>query len=157
MAGEITGSVIYTDPTRQGTQGAVSASRQDNAIGIVLPLGKSEDGVFFKQSYTTLEAAKSNIKNLVLTMRGERIMHPTLGSGLWSLIMEPMQGNDFDEQVKNTIKENVKVWLPYINIDKLVVTINDSNNAVEIGMDISLKNDPQTKETVYFSISKGDI
>ena len=150
-------SVVYTDKTREGTQFAVSSSRQDTGVGIVLPLGKSEDGVFFKQSYTTLEAAKSNIKNLILTMQGERIMHPTLGSGLWRLIMEPMQGDDFTEQVKSTIRENVTVWLPYLNIDELIVTVNNANNAVEISMDISLKNDPQTKETVYFSISKGDI
>jgi len=150
-------AVIFTELGQQGKQFAFSSSRQDNAIGVVLPFGKSDDGIFFKQSFTTIEQAKSNIKNLILTMRGERIMHPTLGSGLWSLIMEPMVGDEFTDQIKTTIRENVKVWLPYINIDNLVVTINDANNSVTIGMDISLKNDPQTKDTMNFSISKGDF
>ena len=150
-------SVIYTEKGQPGQQFAVSSSRQDNAIGIVLPIGKAEDGGFFKQSFTTIDQAKSNIKNLILTMRGERIMHPTLGSGLWNLIMEPMTGDDFIESIKTTIRENVKVWLPYISIDTLEVTVNNDNNAIEIAMDISLKNDPETKDTINFSISKGDI
>jgi len=150
-------SVIFKDLSTPGKQFAVSSSRLDNAVGIVLPIGKATDGVFFKQSYTTLEQAKSNIKNLILTTRGERLMHPTLGSGLWNLIFEPMQGDDFAEQVKTTIRENVNIWLPYISLDRLVVTVNNENNSVVIGMDISLKNDPQTKDTIYFSISTGDL
>jgi len=150
-------AIIFTDLSKRGAQYAFSSSRQDQGIGIVLPIGKSNDGGFFKQSFTTIEAVKSNIKNLILTARGERIMHPTLGSGLWNLIFEPMQGDEFSEQVKSTIRENVRVWLPYVSIDKLEVTTDDSNNAVIINMDLSLKNDPQTRDTLYFSISKGDI
>ena len=148
---------IYTSYDNPGTQFAVSSSRPDNAIGIVLPLGKSEDGVFFKQSFTTLDAAKSNIKNLILTMRGERLMHPTLGSSIWNVIMEPMQDDTFQESINVTIRETVKTWIPYINIDTLDITTNDENNSVEIAMTISLKNDPQTSSTLYLSISKGDI
>ena len=150
-------ATIFTELGLAGKQFAHSSSRQDNAIGIVLPIGNAADGSFFKQSFTTIEQAKSNIKNLILTMRGERIMHPTFGSGLWNLIMEPMVGDEFTTQIKTTIRENVKVWLPYISIDNLNIEINVHNNAVEIGMDISLKNDPQTKDTMNFSISKGDI
>jgi phage baseplate assembly protein W len=153
----ITGSIVHISEISQGTQFAVSSSRQDNGIGVVLPIGKSADGMFFKQSYTTIDAAKSNIKNLILTMRGERIMHPTLGSGLWSLIFEPMQGEGAEDAVKQTIIENVRVWLPYISIDKLEVVFKEDNNAVEILMELSLKNDPQTKDTLYLNISKGDL
>ena len=150
-------AVIYTPKDSQGTQFAVSSSRPDVGIGIDLPIGKSETGIFFKQTYTTLSSAKANIKNLILTSRGERIMHPTLGSGLWNLIMEPMQGEEFEHLVSTTIRENVKTWLPYITIDKLDVGTNEDNNSVEIEMDISLKNDPLTKETIYLGISKGDL
>jgi len=150
-------SVIYTSLDTPSPQFAVSSSRTDVGIGIDLPIGKSNDGIFFKQTFTTLSAAKANIKNLILTMRGERIMHPTLGTGVWNSIMEPMQGTDFEHEISATIRENVAIWLPYINLSKLNVKANYDNNSVEISMNISLKSDPQTIETIHFSISKGDI
>ena len=51
------------------------------AIGITLPLQKGNGG-YFAQSYQTSEQVKSNIKNLILTRKGERLMHPTFGTDL---------------------------------------------------------------------------
>jgi hypothetical protein len=50
-------------------------------IGLQLPLGVHQDGVF-KQTQTLLEQTKSNIRNLLLTRRGERLGNPTFGSDL---------------------------------------------------------------------------
>ena len=47
------------------------------AIGITLPIQRGNGG-FFAQSYQTSEQVKSNIKNLILTRKGERIMQPDL-------------------------------------------------------------------------------
>lgn len=139
-------------------QFAVSQSISDQAIGVVLPFGKADNGVYFKQSFTTIDQAKSNIQNLILTIRGERIMHPTLGSGIWNTIFEPMTtGDELSIQLDSLIRESVAQWLPYINIDTLTVTFDGANNLVNIAMTISLKNDPQTKDTLELSISKGDI
>jgi len=139
-------------------QFAVSQSVSDQAIGVVLPFGKSNSGIYFKQSYTTIDQAKSNIQNLILTMIGERIMHPSLGSGIWNIIFEPMATSDeLSIQLDSLIRESIAQWLPYISIDSLTVTSDDANNAVNIAMTISLKNDPQTKSTMELSISKGDI
>ena len=135
MPTAITGSIVHVWEQSSGTQFAVSSSVRDTAIGIVLPIGNANNGSFFKQSYTTIDAAKSNIKNLILTMRGERIMHPTLGTGLWNLVFEPMQSGDTLEAVKATITDNVEFWLPYINLDDVDVTFNDGNNSIQIKID----------------------
>jgi hypothetical protein len=58
----------------------------DYAIGITLPLQLS--GNSFAQSYKTAEQAKSNIKNLLLTIKGERPMQPEFGSDLQNLIFD---------------------------------------------------------------------
>ena len=139
-------------------QFAVSSSASDQAIGVVLPFGKSDSGVYFKQSYTTIDQAKSNIQNLILTMTGERIMHPSLGSGIWNMIFEPMTTSDeLSLQLGSIIRESIATWIPYVNIDTLTITTDDPSNSVGIHMDISLKNDPQTKDSMDLSISKGDI
>jgi len=149
-------AIVFTSKDVPSRQFAVTASNSDAGIGVDMPIGKSDSGIFFKQTYTTLTAAKANIKNLILTSRGERVMHPSLGTGLWNLIMEPMENSELEHAIDTTIRENVKMWLPYIDISELHVTPDYDNNTVDIGMTISLKNDPQAKETIYFSISKGD-
>ena len=58
----------------------------DFAIGITLPIQIGNTA--FNQSFKTAEQASSNIKNLLLTKRGERIMQPNFGSGLQELLFE---------------------------------------------------------------------
>ena len=54
-------------------------------IGIDLPIRKSDGSEgYFASTSTTIEAVKNNIKNLLLTERGERIMQPFLGLNLRS-------------------------------------------------------------------------
>ena len=55
------------------------------AIGITLPIQKGNGG-YFAQSYQTSEQVKSNIKNLILTRKGERLMHPNFGTDLYNTL-----------------------------------------------------------------------
>ena len=57
----------------------------DYAIGITLPI-QNGNGGYFNQSFITSEQIKSNIKNLLLTKKYERVMQPELGSGLQDLL-----------------------------------------------------------------------
>lgn len=157
MAIPISGSIVHIVEAPTPDRYSVSGSRTDSGIGIMLPMGKSEEGLLFKQSFTTMQAAKSNVKNLILTMRGERVMHPTLGTSLWSLIMEPMDNDNAVESIKQTIRENVRIWLPYLNIDSLDVLLLPDDNKVNIQMELSLKNDPTTRDTMFLSVSKGEM
>ena len=62
-------------------------SDSDSKIGIVLPI-RSGQGGFFKQSSTLLEQTLSNIKNLLLTVKGERLGQPTFGSNIYNILFE---------------------------------------------------------------------
>ena len=61
-----------------------------------------------------LTRKKSNLKNLLLTKKGERVLQPNFGSGLQSLLFEPID-ETFETRVADTITESVSQWLPYIN------------------------------------------
>ena len=61
---------------------------EDYAVGLALPI--QINGVAFKQNYTEIEQLKSNIKNLLLTKRGERIMNPLFGAGVETVLFEPI-------------------------------------------------------------------
>jgi len=135
----------------------VSSSRMDNAIGILLPITQDSSGLYFQQSFTTLDQASTNIKNLVLTIKGERIMHPSLGTKIYNLLMEPM--TDFTQMqhiIDNTIRDAVNMWLPYINIDTVTTTFNQNQNMMNISIEFSLRNDPASLATLDIPISLGE-
>lgn len=95
----------------------------DFAVGLRLPL-KNGEGGFFEQNYTTFEQAKSNLRNLLLTKKGERLAQPDFGSGLQDIIFEPIDA-EFESKLEETITESVEYWLPYINIDEIDVDMRD--------------------------------
>ena len=85
---------------------------EEKAIGIVLPFGNnsttdsgySKDGTsssgisggtkpgidgstLFKSSYLTKDQVISNVRNLILTNKGERIMNPDFGTNIYNLYL----------------------------------------------------------------------
>jgi len=123
-------------------------------IGLKLPLMKNELG-YFKQTKTTLEQAVHNIKNLLLTIPGERVAQPEFGSRLHHILFEQI---DSEEQlfarVKDVIKEAIKIWLPYVIIDEINVAVdNRLQNNLNIAIKFSITLDPNRFETITFNIA----
>lgn len=110
----------------------------DFAVGLSLPL-KNGNGGFFEQNFTTFEQARSNLKNLLLTKRGERVLQPNFGSGLQDLLFEPID-EEFEGKLVDTITESVSTWLPYINIEDINVDMNNENkDNNRVGVEIKFK------------------
>jgi len=86
----------------------------DYAVGITLPIQIGNTA--FNQSFTTKEQVESNLKNLLFTKKGERIMQPEFGCGLQELLFQP-NDSDLEEQIEDTINDAVSFWLPYIRIN----------------------------------------
>jgi len=101
------------------------------AVGITLPIQKGETG-YFRQSFQTFEQVKSNIKNLLLTKKGERVLQPDFGSGIHDLLFNPAT-EKFEEDVENTINRALEKWLPYVILEDIDVNISkdytDNNQA----------------------------
>ena len=110
----------------------------DFAVGLSLPL-KNGNGGFFEQNFTTFEQAKSNLRNLLLTKKGERIAQPEFGSGLQDLIFEPID-SDFESRLEDTITESVEYWLPYISIDEIDIDMrNEFKDLNKVGIEIKFR------------------
>ena len=111
--------------------------------------GKKEQGGFHL-SYTTKEQASSNLRNLVLTSKGERIMHPNFGCNVWSTMFEHATP-ELISKLKVTIKKQVAIWLPYINL--MDVTIDSmENNRLNIAIDFALYNNTMDRETIVINV-----
>ena len=76
----------------------------NHAYGITYPVRTGS--TMFESTYNLVDAASSNIRNLLLTKKGERIMQPEFGTGLHQLLFEPMD-DEFESKVQKAIIESV--------------------------------------------------
>lgn len=122
----------------------------DFAYGITLPVQRGNTG-YFNQSFSVFEQAKANLKNLLLTNKGERIMQPNFGTGLQSLLFEQMS-DDFAARLEETITTNVNYWLPYINITQIDVEMTDEmkdRNTANMNIQFTVGNQIDLQEITF--------
>ena len=94
-----------------------------------LPLAlNSIDGIGLNKTFT--EVAKQNLKMVLLTNPGERIMDPGFGVGILSFLFEN-NINQVTTNIRDTINSQVQEYLPYISIDEITI-IKDSSISVSI-------------------------
>lgn len=125
----------------------------DVAIGIDLPMIGS-NGTFFKKTYTTIDQAYANAKNLLLTNSGERIMQPEFGANIRAFLFQNMTEDALDV-LKSNIESAFSRWLPYVGISKLETIPNDSRNTVFINMEIYLIGNDLDRRSLQLTVING--
>ena len=121
----------------------------DYAIGISLPLQVTGTG--FRQTYNTTDQIKSNIKNLLLTNKGERILQPEFGSGLQSILFD-FNDDDVATKIEDTINAAFEMWLPYVTIADIVVEQTDElkdRNRVSISLKFQVNGNIDLNEVTF--------
>jgi len=126
----------------------------DVAVGIKLPFGKPNG--LFSQSYTTEEQAVSNLKNLLLTRKGERVFQPEFGSNVYSRLFENIDIN-IESKLVDTLTEDINFWLPYIVIDNVDVNANQDRNSVRIELRFRVTEQGANQQIIIFFDSEGAV
>jgi phage baseplate assembly protein W len=108
---------------------------EDYAIGISLPIQIGNTA--FNQTITTGEQVKSNIKNLLLTKRGERVMNPLFGAGVETVLFEPIT-EEFEDKIQTIITNSVERYIPNVDIEEINVDMSNENKDKNL-VNISLK------------------
>lgn len=125
----------------------------DYAVGVSLPIQITN--VAFTQTFQTINQLKSNIKNLLLTVKGERLMHPEFGAGLYELLFD-MNSDDFNEAVENEITSALERWLPFVTVTEVVAeesNILKDRNQYNVSIKFSVGNSPELN-TVEFTVTE---
>ena len=126
----------------------------DTFIGISLPLDHGNQG-FFEKTKTTLQQTRTNIKNLLLTIRGERLGNPTFGSDLMRILFDQDDGG-LGDRIEETIRSSVSEWLPYVNIKSIKTTSDERNpNLLNVRLQFTIDVD-QNVETLDLDLTAGD-
>ena len=84
-------------------------------IGVAFPLDEEN---MFEGTQTVKEQVKSNLLNVLLTEKGERVNEPNFGVGLKSYLFEP---NIDINNLETVVKEQVSTYIPEIVVDNIFV------------------------------------
>ena len=131
-------------------------------IGIDLPI-RRDDGLdgFFAQTSTTIEAVKNNIKNLLNTNLGERLMQPEIGMGLRNLLFEQMTEEKIIT-IQDQILDRFKIWLPFVEVRNIEIQTSDDNTNVDTNTMIvkilfNINKDPNTLVSLDVPFSEENV
>jgi phage baseplate assembly protein W len=105
----------------------------------------------FNQSFKTADQAKSNIKNLLLTKKYERLMQPEFGSGLQELLFE-INDDQLADKIENTIVDTMAMWLPYITVDNIDIRQSNelkNSNTVEVSISFRVGDTPNLESVTF--------
>jgi phage baseplate assembly protein W len=128
----------------------------DTFIGLTFPLRKGQQG-FFNSSKTSLEQSTHNVRNLLLTLPGERVGQPTFGSNLKAMIFEQMD-EELPGRVEEEIRTSVETWLPYIEVHEVSVLTDDGDENklfVDVRFSTSLDRDKENSVMLNFETGPG--
>ena len=107
----------------------------DYAIGLSLPLQMTSNT--FNQTYDNLVQLKSNVRNLLLTKKGERIGQPNFGTNLHRLLFEP-NDDSLEDKIYQAVDSAVRLWLPQLSINEInVEATNEMRDLNEVSVSIT--------------------
>ena len=95
-------------------------------IGISFPLTVGTQ----KQNFVTSAQVHDNLRNLILTMKGERPMQPTFGSDLYNLLFEPIDDGQLSNAAEHAVRDAVALWMPAVQIESVSVSSERDRNRV---------------------------
>jgi phage baseplate assembly protein W len=139
-----------------GKVNVVDLSENDyKVLGIGINRSSDSNGIF-AVNFTTLTQAKDNLKNLILTKKGERLMQPEFGCDVWKVLFEPLDGILVETSIETSIVEAVSIWLPYLNIDTIVFDYDENdidNHRIVLDIKFSLISNPNLGESVQINVN----
>jgi phage baseplate assembly protein W len=108
---------------------------KNKAIGVAIPF--NAEGVF-KSTYATEDQIKSNLINLLLTYKGERLYNPEFGADLPRLIFEQITPETYTA-IQNNIINNVNRFVPEVILTNIEINPDEDNNLLYINISYQSK------------------
>ena len=110
------------------TQPTGSQLKDLKPIGLSVPFN-AEKGIF-NQTYTNTAQVIENLRNLLQTHKGERIMQPEFGTDIHYYLFEPISDEDsFRQKIMGEISAAISKWMPYIAIQSSEIITDPQNDA----------------------------
>ena len=152
---------ISTDQDRQ--QMIANKQKYEASVGsinIKWPLGNFKQG-FFQGNRDTINAIREDIKVLLMTIKGERVMHREMGTSLPVLdgqLFEPIKKIEITEKIRMEIQSQVEIYLPFISLQSVnLFTSEDDDklkiNQIRVSMSYLIKDTQAMSDTYSFTVT----
>ena len=116
-------------------------------IGLSFPLAKDKFHDF-AMTKNSLQQARHNLKNLLLTHVGERVGQPEFGSRLREFCFEQIN-DELPVRLEEEVRQATSTWLPYINIQEVNTLTNEGDsNQIFVEVTFSTTLNPDTSEAI---------
>jgi phage baseplate assembly protein W len=123
-----------------------------------LPLQVDVQDGPYRLTKTVSEALTQDLKMIILTNPGERVMDPNFGAGILSYLFDNFSPSVYDE-ITDSIQEQVSIYLPQVNIEEVKFHTRDTagqdldelveSNVLAITIRYSI---PQIDESLVFTL-----
>jgi phage baseplate assembly protein W len=124
-------------------------------IGLTMPFMRATGSTgFLAWASTELEATYYNMKSLVLTNWGERPNHYYLGCNLIEFLFEP-GGEETDERISERIRAQVAQWLPYVQLNSVLVNFSGDQHRIKITIDFGIRDRQDLRSVLVVSYPAG--
>lgn len=98
------------------------------SISVALPLTQdSADGYTMLKDFKS--TIKQNLKMLILTIPGERVMDPMFGVGIKKYLFENY-GTDTYARIEAKIREQTQMYIPAVAINKILFRTPDADSGI---------------------------
>jgi phage baseplate assembly protein W len=99
------------------------------SIGVSLPFNGPAGP--FNKTYSTEEQIKSNLINLLLTNKGERVFNPEFGADLKTVLFEGITEDTVDV-IRTLIGTNVSTFIPEVTVTNLDIVKSEDTNTISV-------------------------
>jgi len=131
-----------------------------NSINLKFPLKSYRRG-FFQGNTDTISAVRENIKTLLLTTKGERVMHHEMGTNIPVLqgqLFEPISRDETFENIRLEIETAIQTYLPYIRILNISMITQEEepalgNNKIRVNMAYAISDQSALVDNVDITLN----
>lgn len=118
------------------------------SIGFILPFQQATGSLgHFQMTNDVASAVAQDVRSLLLTNWGERVMHYNFGCNFREFLFEQKSGEQLKLRIADRINSQISAWLPIVEILKLNILFTEDlgeipENGIGIAMEFRLKNNP---------------
>ncbi len=98
-------------------------------ISVALPLEYDSTDGPYRLNKTIGATVRQNLKNLLLTSPGERVMMPDFGAGLRRILFDPMLPTTFSTAREEVYKQ-VGRFMPFVVLERVSFITNEEDSSL---------------------------
>ena len=132
----------------------------NGAVNFKFPLKAANHG-FFQSNKTTISAVREDIKTLLMTTKGERVMRKEMGTNIPVLsgqLFEPIHRVELLEKIRMEINVAIENYLPFISLQNVILITSEEDdtlreNQVRVSMAYIIKDQQAMGDTLTFTVT----